>query len=64
MLLLMRILGLLTVLIGVQAQFPAVPDDVTVLESKFGDGVYVSFKEVSEFSFRFVQRADIAAGDL
>lgn len=29
------------------AQFPPAPQGVTVLESKFGDGVKISYKEVS-----------------
>lgn len=63
MLLLTRILGLLITLIGVQAQFPTVPDDVTVLESKFGDGVYISVKEVVIF-FQAHTEGHIAPGDL
>ncbi len=31
------------------SQFPPKPENVTVLNSKFGDGVYISYKEVSEF---------------
>ena len=30
----------------VQAQFPSAPEGVTVLDSKFGDGVKISYKEV------------------
>lgn len=30
----------------VRAQFPATPENVTVLNSRFGDGVYISYKEV------------------
>lgn len=30
-----------------RAQFPPTPEDVTVLKSKFGDGVTISYKEVS-----------------
>ena len=30
------------------AQFPPTPENVTVLESKFGDGVAISYKEVHE----------------
>lgn len=30
----------------VQAQFPPTPEGVTVLESRFGDGVKISYKEV------------------
>lgn len=30
------------------AQFPPIPEGVTVLESKFGDGVKISYKEVSK----------------
>ena len=32
----------------VAAQFPPKPENVTVLDSKFGDGVYISYKEVSD----------------
>ena len=28
------------------AQFPKKPEDVTILNSKFNDGVYISYKEV------------------
>jgi hypothetical protein len=31
----------------VLAQFPKQPEGVTVLESRFGDGVQISYKEVS-----------------
>jgi len=31
----------------IYAQFPAPPEGVTVLKSKFGDGVSISYKEVS-----------------
>lgn len=30
-----------------RAQFPPKPTGTTVLQSKFGDGVYISYKEVS-----------------
>jgi hypothetical protein len=33
----------------VSAQFPPIPEGVTVLKSKFGDGVSISYKEVSPF---------------
>lgn len=29
------------------AQFPKTPTDITVLESRFGEGVKISYKEVS-----------------
>ena len=38
------------ILLGLQtvfAQFPPAPENVTVLKSKFGDGVTISYKEVS-----------------
>lgn len=66
MLLLTTILGLLTTLICVQAQFPPVPEDVTILESKFGDDVYISFKEVGIFSsqYQYTCETNLAAGNL
>jgi len=39
----------------VNAQFPSTPEGVTVLESRFGDGVKISYKEVSNLK-------DLSAG--
>ncbi len=36
---------------AVVAQFPPTPEGVTVLESKFGNGVKISYKEVREVFF-------------
>lgn len=33
------------------AQFPSTPEGVTVRDSKFGDGVKLSWKEVCSFTF-------------
>ena len=46
-----RAIFLVTILNFVQffsaiAQFPPIPENVTVLNSKFNDGVYISYKEV------------------
>lgn len=30
------------------AQFPPKPENVTILNSRFDDGVYISYKEVSD----------------
>ena len=35
------------------AQFPPALEGVTVLESKFGDGVKISYKEVSDSDFTY-----------
>jgi hypothetical protein len=45
-----RITAIAAALVGAQlvcGQFPPEPENVTILNSKFGDGVYISYKEVS-----------------
>ncbi|KAI0131482.1 carboxypeptidase S1-like protein B [Daldinia grandis] len=38
-------IGLLSLIPFTRAQFPPTPEDVTILKSKFGDGVTISYKE-------------------
>ena len=52
--LLSRALPILLLITSCAAQFPPTPEGVTVLQSKFGDGVTLSYKEVRlhQFSLR------------
>jgi hypothetical protein len=43
---LLAIASLATQILFAHAQFPPKPEGVTILDSKFGDGVYISYKEV------------------
>ena len=53
-----RALSLLPLLPICHAQFPLEPEGVTVLESKFGDGVEISYKEVCNSTSSTTASAD------
>lgn len=44
---LQAVFGLSVLVPWTLAQFPLTPEGVTILESKFGDGVKISYKEVT-----------------
>lgn len=52
----LRAAALCAALPSVYAQFPKEPTGVTVLESRFGEGVKISYKEVS---ISYIQNADM-----
>jgi hypothetical protein len=49
--LLQRVVVVLLFITSSTAQFPPTPEGVTVLQSKFGDGVTISYKEVGLISY-------------
>lgn len=45
------VIALFLQVLRTSAQFPPTPENITVLESRFGDGVSISYKEVLEIHF-------------
>ena len=45
----------------VHAQFPPTPEGTTIIDSKFGDGVQISYKEVSLVSLPDYEFSDLSS---